>query len=180
MMNTGGITNAVRRLSSSTSVGKLKPENTVFLLCDIQDRFRPLTWRGETIINTAKYMTSVAKELDIPIVITQQYTKVFGETVKDTFADQEHFASCKIFEKKRFSMCTDEVKSHMQTLNRDSVVVSSNVFYIKHGYHTSLMHTTCIIVLTKEIKCYFLRYFLLLRYSASRHMYVCNRRAWIC
>lgn len=123
MMNTGGITNAVRRLSSSTSVGKLKPENTVFLLCDIQDRFRPLTWRGETIINTAKYMTSVAKELDIPIVITQQYTKVFGETVKDTFADQEHFASCKIFEKKRFSMCTDEVKSHMQTLNRDSVVI---------------------------------------------------------
>jgi len=115
MMNTS----AARRLS----VGKLKPENTVFFCCDIQDRFRSIIWRAETIINTAKYMTSIAKELDIPIVVTQQYTKVFGETVKDVFADQEHFARSAIFEKKSFSMCTEEVKSHLQTLNKDSIVI---------------------------------------------------------
>ena len=70
-------------------VGKLKPESSVFLLCDIQERFRPLIWRGETVVSTSKYMTSVAKALDIPIVITQQYTKVFGETVKDCFSNPE-------------------------------------------------------------------------------------------
>lgn len=105
------------------SIGKLKPENTVFLLCDIQERFRSITWRGETIIRTANYMTSVAKALDIPIVVTQQYTKVFGPTVEDVFADQEHFKSCKTFEKKNFSMCTDEVKSHLSALNKKSVVL---------------------------------------------------------
>eukprot|EP00534_Pseudo-nitzschia_fraudulenta_P000352 CAMPEP_0201120714 /NCGR_PEP_ID=MMETSP0850-20130426/4732_1 /ASSEMBLY_ACC=CAM_ASM_000622 /TAXON_ID=183588 /ORGANISM="Pseudo-nitzschia fraudulenta, Strain WWA7" /LENGTH=211 /DNA_ID=CAMNT_0047386943 /DNA_START=141 /DNA_END=776 /DNA_ORIENTATION=- len=109
--------------AAGLSIGKLKPENTVFFLCDIQDRFRPITWRGETIIRTANYMTSVAKALDIPIVITQQYTKVFGETVKDTFADEEHFATSKIFEKKRFSMCTEDVNSHLSTLNKKSVVL---------------------------------------------------------
>ena len=116
-MNTG-LTNAARR-----SIGKLKPESTVFLLCDIQERFRPLTWRGETIIRTANYMTSVAKAMDIPIVVTQQYTKVFGETVPDVFADQDHLKSCKKFEKKNFSMCTDEVKSHLSKLNKKSVVL---------------------------------------------------------
>mmetsp|Transcript_19209 Transcript_19209/g.39520 ORF Transcript_19209/g.39520 Transcript_19209/m.39520 type:complete len:256 (-) Transcript_19209:1033-1800(-) len=113
-----GLTNMSRR-----SIGKLRPEGTVFLLCDIQERFRSITWRGETIIGTANYMTSVAKTLDIPVVVTQQYTKVFGETVPDTFADQDHFQSCKRFEKKRFSMCTDEVKSHLSALNKSSVVL---------------------------------------------------------
>jgi len=112
------ITNGAR-----ISIGKLKPENTVFLLCDIQERFRPITWRGETIIRTANYMTSVAKALNIPIVVTQQYTKVFGETVPDVFKDQDHFKSCKRFEKKNFSMCTAEVKSHLNTLNKKSVVL---------------------------------------------------------
>eukprot|EP00537_Pseudo-nitzschia_pungens_P009660 CAMPEP_0172381270 /NCGR_PEP_ID=MMETSP1060-20121228/70858_1 /TAXON_ID=37318 /ORGANISM="Pseudo-nitzschia pungens, Strain cf. cingulata" /LENGTH=212 /DNA_ID=CAMNT_0013109037 /DNA_START=59 /DNA_END=697 /DNA_ORIENTATION=+ len=112
------LTNAARR-----SIGKLRAEDTVFLLCDIQERFRPLTWRGETIIRTANYMTSVAKALDIPVVITQQYTKVFGETVADTFADPEHLASCPKFEKKRFSMCTEEVKSVLGGLNKKSVVL---------------------------------------------------------
>lgn len=113
-----GIPNTVRK-----SIGKFKPENTVFLLCDIQERFRPITWRGETIIRTANYMTSVAKALDIPVVVTQQYTKVFGETVPDVFKDQDHLKSCKKFEKKNFSMCTDEVKSHLSALNKTSVVL---------------------------------------------------------
>ncbi|KAG7367006.1 isochorismatase hydrolase [Nitzschia inconspicua] len=105
------------------TVGKLKPENTVFLLCDIQERFRPLMWRGETVIRSAQYMTSVAKALDIPIVITQQYTKVFGETIPETFADAEHMKNVPKFEKKKFSMCTDEVKDHLNTLDKQSVVI---------------------------------------------------------
>ena len=109
---------AVRR-----TVGKLKPENTVFLLCDIQERFRPLIYRGETIIRSAQYMTSVAKALDIPVVITQQYTKVFGETIPEVFANPEDLKACPIFEKKNFSMCTDEVKSHLNTLNKQSVII---------------------------------------------------------
>lgn len=115
---TSSLTKAARH-----SIGKLKPENTVFLLCDIQERFCPLIWRGETIIRTANYMTSVAKALDIPIVVTQQYTKAFGDTVPDVFTDQDHFKSCKMFEKKNFSMCTDEVKSHLNALNKKSVVL---------------------------------------------------------
>lgn len=112
------LSNAGRHL-----IGKLKPENTVFLLCDIQTRFRPLTWRGETVINTARYMTSVAKALNIPVVITQQYTKVFGDTVTDCFADPTDIQKYPVVEKKQFSMCVDEVNKELNALNRKSVVL---------------------------------------------------------
>jgi nicotinamidase-related amidase len=105
-------------------VGKLRPEATCFLLCDIQERFRPLAYKMETVINTSRYMTSVANALDIPIVITQQYTKVFGDTVKDCFADPEQdMKNIPIFEKKNFSMCTKEVSEHMQELKKESIVL---------------------------------------------------------
>jgi nicotinamidase-related amidase len=112
------VVNAGRR-----SVGKLRPETTAFLLCDVQDRFRPLMWRGETVINTSRYLTSVAKALEVPVVITQQYTKVFGDTVKDCFADPEDLKSIPIFEKKNFSMCTEEVSAHMLKLDKQSIVL---------------------------------------------------------
>jgi nicotinamidase-related amidase len=112
------VANAGRRL-----VGKLRPETTAFLLCDIQDRFRPLIWRGETVINTSRYLTSVAKALEIPVVVTQQYTKVFGDTVTDCFADPEDLKSVPIFEKKKFSMCTEEVSAHMSKLDKQAIVL---------------------------------------------------------
>jgi len=104
---------AVKRLLVGT--GKLKPENTAFLLCDIQERFRPRIYRGETIIRTAQYMTSVAKALEIPIIATEQYSKVFGPTVAECFADQKDLKDTKIFEKKLFSMCVEDMKEHLET-----------------------------------------------------------------
>jgi nicotinamidase-related amidase len=105
------------------AVGKLRPETTAMLLVDIQERFRPLIYNSETVVQTARYMTSVAKALDIPVVVTQQYTKVFGETVKECFAEQQDLEATPIYEKKLFSMCTEEVASHLSKLNRSSYIM---------------------------------------------------------
>lgn len=105
------------------AVGKLRPETTAMLLVDIQERFRPLIYNGETVVRTAQYMTSVAKALDIPVVATQQYTKVFGETVPDCFATQADLEATPIYEKKLFSMCTEQVSEHLTKLNRSSFIV---------------------------------------------------------
>lgn len=107
------------------AVGKLQAENTVFLLCDIQERFFKdgLMWRGDTILRTAQYMTSVAKALSIPITVTQQYTKVFGPTVSNVFADPNDLKIVPIFEKKKFSMCTEECQKHFDKLGKNTVVL---------------------------------------------------------
>jgi nicotinamidase-related amidase len=75
------------------------------------------------VINTARYMTSVAKALNIPVVITQQYTKVFGDTVTDCFADPADIQNYPVVDKKQFSMCVDEVNLQLKTLNKKSVVL---------------------------------------------------------
>ena len=109
---------AARRL-----VGKLKPESSLLMICDIQTKFRPLVWKGETVVRTAQYMTSVAKALNIPTVATQQYTKVFGPTVAEVFKSPEDLEACPTFEKKKFSMMTDEVQQHVDALNKTSFLL---------------------------------------------------------
>jgi nicotinamidase-related amidase len=111
-------------LATRSVVGKLKPEHTAFLLCDIQERFRSLIYNGPTVIRTSQYLTSVAKALDIPIVITQQATKVFGPTVSDCFASPEDLSNIPIFEKKVFSMlCGPEMDAHLEKLQRSTYVL---------------------------------------------------------
>lgn len=111
--------------SARRAVGRLRPSDAALLVCDVQERFRPLIHKMETVINTTKFMTSVARELDVPIIITQQYTRVFGPTIADAFADPSIVgtSNAPIFEKKKFSMLTDECSSHLSTLGRTSFVL---------------------------------------------------------
>ena len=110
--------------TASRAVGKLSPSNTALLVCDVQERFRPLIHKMETVVNTTKFMTSVAKELKFPIVVTQQYTKVFGQTITDAFEDPNDIGSlAPIFEKKKFSMCTEECTHHISSLNKTSFLL---------------------------------------------------------
>ena len=107
------------------AVGKLTPQNTALLVCDVQTRFRPLIHKMETVVNTTKFMTSMAKELSIPIVVSQQYTKVFGATLDDAFANPEDIGTtvAPVFEKKRFSMLTEECSKHLESLNKSSFLL---------------------------------------------------------
>ncbi|KAL9179965.1 hypothetical protein ACHAXT_007935 [Thalassiosira profunda] len=106
------------------AVGKLSPSTTALLVCDVQERFRPLIHKMETVINTTKFLTSTAKELDVPIVATQQYTKVFGPTISEAFADPGDVGTkVPVFEKKKFSMLTDECSAHLTSLGRSSYLL---------------------------------------------------------
>lgn len=105
------------------AVGKLRPASTALLLCDVQERFAPLIHHSDTVVQTCRYMTSVARELSIPVIATQQYTKAFGPTVKECFATPEELEATPIFEKKLFSMLTPEVQSKLNELERDTYVI---------------------------------------------------------
>ena len=105
------------------AVGKLSPATTALLLCDVQERFRPLIYNMETVVRTAQYMTSVATALDMPCIATQQYTKVFGNTLTDCFATPDIAAATPIFEKKKFSMLTDEVTAKLTEWNKSSYIL---------------------------------------------------------
>lgn len=104
---------------SRNMIGKLTPERTVLLLCDVQERFIPLIYNSATVVNTCRYLTSVAKALKIPILATQQYTKAFGPTVPDCFADPADLNATPMFEKKLFSMLTPQVQNQLSQWKTD-------------------------------------------------------------
>lgn len=123
--STHNSTNKRKRIEMSAAVsaarraiGRLSPSNSVLLVCDVQERFRPLIHNMETVITTTKLMTSMAKELKIPIVTTEQYSKVFGPTIADAFAEPADIGTplVPVFEKKKFSMLTPECSDHLASL----------------------------------------------------------------
>lgn len=101
------------------SIGKINLKNAALFLCDMQEKFRGNIVYYPQIISVANRMLQTAKILEMPIVVTEQYPKGLGPTVKELDVSQE-----KIFPKTSFSMLIPAVVDHMKTLpDLKSVVV---------------------------------------------------------
>uniref|UniRef100_A0A170ZTH4 Isochorismatase domain-containing protein 1 n=1 Tax=Triatoma infestans TaxID=30076 RepID=A0A170ZTH4_TRIIF len=70
---------------SSTIVkfGFLPVKRTVFLLCDVQEKFRTAAMYFQEIIQSSNKLLQASKILDIPLVVTEQYPKGLGRTVEE-------------------------------------------------------------------------------------------------
>ena len=95
--------------------GRLAIPEVVFFVCDIQERFRDIIFKMPQIISTGKTMIDSAAVLGIPVIITEQYPKVFGNTVSE-FGVQSpaEGAEVNVFAKRKFSMMTSEVVSYFE------------------------------------------------------------------
>jgi nicotinamidase-related amidase len=121
--NNNNNNNSMSALTRVAAVGKLHPGQTALLLCDVQERFGPLIFKMPTVVQTCQYMTSVAAALEMPILVSQQYTKVFGATLPDCFATKELQEATPVFEKKKFSMLTDDVVAQLSQWNKKSYIL---------------------------------------------------------
>eukprot|EP00605_Chrysophyceae_sp_TOSAG23-4_P001355 GSChrysophyteH1.ASY1.ANO1.1475.1 assembled CDS len=102
-------------------ISRLDISRASLFVCDLQDKFRPLIYNMETAINRSALCINIAKVLSLPVVTTQQYTKVFGPTVEDLAVLLPNEPP--VFEKTRFSMLTPEVQVHCDTLGLDQVII---------------------------------------------------------
>ena len=102
----------------------LSTRTCAVLICDLQEGLVPVIHRSSTVVNTCRYLTSVASVLGMPMLCTQQHTKALGNIVPECFATPEIQALAttpKVFEKTKFSMLTDEVLDHLHYWNTQSV-----------------------------------------------------------
>ena len=111
---------------------------TALLVCDIQEVFRPIIHGMSSLIKTSEFLVSTAAQLDLPIVVTEQYPKAMKSTVTELSsiwikadaarAEQAAtsgvtFLPTPVFEKTQFSMCTEPFVSHLQVLGVDSAII---------------------------------------------------------
>ncbi len=79
-------------------------ENSVGLVIDIQERLVPVMEENEVLIENCKKLIQGLQVLEVPMLVTQQYTKGLGETIEEIKVLIPDF---QYIEKKDFS-CFDE------------------------------------------------------------------------
>lgn len=83
---------------------RIKKENTIGVVIDIQDRLYPFIHDHEALTRNTKILIRGLKILEVPIVVTQQYTKGLGDTIPEV---KEVLGEYKPIEKTAFSCCEE-------------------------------------------------------------------------
>lgn len=91
-------------------LGALEAQKTAFLLCDIQETFRPHIKHFGEVVKVANKMVEAAKHFNIPVYVSEQYPKGLGHTTKDIKIDD----AALVFEKTKFSMYTPELEERLK------------------------------------------------------------------
>ena len=103
-------------------IPRLHPRHTALLVVDIQERLLPGMVEREELLGRTACLIEGVKALELPILVTEQYPKGLGPTVE---AITRHLpAGASVFEKLKFSACTEPVREELRRLNTRSVVVA--------------------------------------------------------
>ncbi|TFY82518.1 hypothetical protein EWM64_g1489 [Hericium alpestre] len=104
-------------------ITKVIPGHTVFLLCDVQTRFRTAIHSFPELVATASKMLKLAKILEVPVIFTEQNPKALGPTVPELPAEPLGDLHLGTIEKTLFSMATPEVISILKERHMHSIVL---------------------------------------------------------
>jgi len=99
----------------------LNKDEAVLMIIDIQERLTPAMKYGQKVIDNTKVLISAAKAMNIPIVVTEQYPKGLGKTVEEISAKLNEVT---VYEKIKFSACTDEVNNALSQISRKKIIVT--------------------------------------------------------
>jgi nicotinamidase-related amidase len=96
---------------------------SVLLLVDLQESYRGKLHAEERLVRAARQLLGAAAELDLPVVVTEQYPKGLGPTRAEVAAAIP--AAAARFEKTSFSaLGAPGLREHLLGLGRDQVVVA--------------------------------------------------------
>ncbi|HLR20880.1 MAG TPA: hydrolase [Tissierellaceae bacterium] len=99
----------------------LNREDSVLFVIDIQEKLVPAMKGKEKVIDNNRILLEGAKEMNIPIIATEQYPKGLGSTVDEIkeFLNEED-----IFSKNSFTAYIDDVKEKLEELNKKKIIIT--------------------------------------------------------
>ena len=101
---------------------RIKQEESAVMIIDMQDRLFPHMAGKDALLNNIQRLIRGMQILDIPIILTEQYSKGLGKTilpVKDLINDVEPV------EKISFSCCDEgRVMNALHQLNRKFIIIA--------------------------------------------------------
>ncbi len=99
----------------------LSAKNSVLLIVDAQEKLLPAIHQRDNVTSRMRWLAEIALQLDIPILITEQYPKGLGYTVSSL---QEIIESARVIEKTHFSaLQEDSFRDVLREYNKKQVVI---------------------------------------------------------
>ncbi len=98
----------------------LNKEDSVLLIIDIQDNLANVMENKDRVIKNTEILATAASDMEMPVIITEQYPKGLGHTVEEIRSLTE---DAFVFEKTMFCGLTDEVEEKLKSINRKKVIV---------------------------------------------------------
>lgn len=99
---------------------KLEKDGVVLIIIDLQERLMKAMKDKDKVFKNTNLLIACANELNIPIILTEQYPKGLGETVPEI---KENLLEYKYIEKNTFTACDEtlikmleEIGDHKQIL----------------------------------------------------------------
>lgn len=99
----------------------LNKEEAVLVIIDIQERLLPAMSQGERSVKNTNVLIAAAKDMGIPVIVTEQYPKGLGCTVPQI---EENLEGTHKFEKTTFSGCIEEVIDCLNKTGRKKVIIT--------------------------------------------------------
>lgn len=100
---------------------RITNEKTTGLVIDIQERLFPVMWEKERFLKNCQILIQGLNELNLPILVTQQYTKGLGETIAGI---KSVFSDFKSIEKREFSCCDEpSVNAKLADFQTKNVII---------------------------------------------------------
>lgn len=130
---------------------RLTPETTLAICVDYQEKLMPGICDGEEVLKRAEILVKGLRLFDIPIVVTQQYTKGLGGTVEPVHSA---LGSYEPYDKLNFSGYADPgIRAAIEASGRKNILIFGTEAHIcvlqtaldlrDAGYHVMLVDDCC-------------------------------------
>jgi len=103
-----------------STVARLRREETILLVVDVQERLLPVIHEADRVVKNCEILVRGASQLGLPIVAAEQYPKFLGGTAPTL---REALGDALVVAKMLFSACTAEVMQAIEITGRRSVLV---------------------------------------------------------
>ena len=102
--------------------------DTAGLIIDIQERLHPKIFSHEALEQNTTTLIQGLKTLEVPILVTQQYTKALGETIKPV---QDALGEFSYYDKKAFSCCdSGEFTRDLASQGKNNVIIAGEETHV--------------------------------------------------
>ncbi len=109
-------------MTEKDKYGRIKADDTVFLLIDVQEKFVPHIFGIDDVTANCIRMVKGCSELGVPIIVTEQYPEGLGRTVEQL---RDALGDFTPYEKLTFSLFENEkIASAVRDLGRPNLLLA--------------------------------------------------------